>query len=155
MRAERAIAVLSALAGIGLMVALPGAASGYLRAVNASEWDTTLGRVTERTNVTLPSFMCFVRSARYSLIEYRYGGPDGTAHVATAQAPLQSDVYPGSTLEVRFNRDNPTESLPAVSVSGYRAAHGGTLIVSLPLGLLFLYAAQRLWRRPRRWQHAH
>jgi len=146
MRAERAIAILAALAGAGLIFALPDAASGYWRAANAAEWDTTVGRVTERTNVTLPSFMCFARSARYSLIEYRYEGPDGAAHVATAQAPLQSDIYPGGTIEVRFDRTSPTESLPAVSVSGYRAAHGGTLLVGLPLGLLFLYAARRLWR---------
>ena len=154
MSAERAIAILAALAGVGLVFALPGAASGYWRAAKASEWDTTVGRVTERTNVTLPSFMCFVRSARFSLIEYRYEGPDGATHVATAQAPLQSDIYPGGTIEVRFNRTSPIDSLPTVSVSGYRAAHGGTLLVGLPLGLLFLYTARRLWR-PARLQHAH
>ena len=154
MRAERAVAIVSALAGIGLAVALPGAASDYLRATNASEWEITLGRVTERTNVRLPSFICFVRGARYSLIEYRYEGLDGSAHIATAQAPMQSDIYPGSTIEVRVNRKNPNESLPAVCVPGYRAAHGGTLLFGLPLSVLFLYGARRLWR-PARWQHAH
>ena len=154
MNAPQAIAILSALAGIGLLAALPGAASGYLRAANALEWDTTLGRVTERTNVTLPSFMCFVRSARYSLIHYSYTGSDGSSYVGAAQAPMQSDLYPGSTIEIRVNRGSPAESLPAVSLPGYRAAHGGTLLVGLPLGLLFLYTARRLWR-PTRWRYAH
>ena len=128
------------------MAAVPGAAVGYVRGVSASDWETTWGRVSERTNLTLPSFICFVRSARYSLIEYRYGGADGKANIANAQAPLLNEIYPGSPIEVRFNPRNPSESLPAISIAAYRAAHGGTLLLGLPLSLGFLYTARRLWK---------
>jgi hypothetical protein len=154
MKAERAIAVLAALAALGLVAAVPGAASGYWLGISADEWETTLGRVTERTNVTLPSFMCFVRDARYSLVEYRYGGLDGRSNLGSAQAPLQSDLYPGSSIEIKFNPRNPSQSLPIVSIPGYRAAHGGTLLLGLPMALGFLYVGRRLWRQGKRTESA-
>jgi hypothetical protein len=144
--AERAVAVLAAAAGLGLVAALPGAASGYWRGVSAAQWETAHGRIVQRTQVWLPSFMCFVRDARYSLIEYRYVGLDGKSNFGSAQAPQASDLYAGASIEVKFNLKNPSQSLPAVSIAGYRAAHGGTLLVGLPLALGFFYTARRLWR---------
>ena len=152
--AQRLVAVLALLAGVGLLASLPGAGSGYLRALNAAQWHSTMGHVTERTNETLPSFACFVRDTRYTLIEYRFVASDGRMYAGSAQAPLRPDLYGGATVEVRFNPRKPSDSLPQVSIAGYRAAQGGTLLLAFPLALGFLYTSRRLWRRERRRQAA-
>jgi len=146
MNIERAVAILATLIALGLLATVPGSLSGYRQSANASEWQTTYGRVTERTNVSLPSFVCFVRGAHYSLIRYSYLGADGKENKGAAQAPQQPDMHPGSTIEIRFNPNEPNQSLPVASIRGYSVANAGMLLVALPLALAFLYVARRLWR---------
>ena len=144
--AERAIAIGAAVAGLVFLAAIPDAVSGYRLGMQATHWETSFGQVTARTDVTLPSFRCFVPDTRYSLIEYRYVAADGNAYTARAQAPRRADIYPGGSIEIRFDRHSPSLSLPAVSIPGYRRAHGATLVLALPLACLFFYTAGRLWR---------
>lgn len=89
---------------------------------------------------------CFVHSARYSLISYSYEGPSGQVLIGSAQAPQQSDIFPGSSIKVLFNPETPAESYPAVSVAAYRTSSIGMLIFALPLGFGMLYVTRRLWR---------
>jgi len=146
MNPERIVAVMAAVIAFGVFTAVPGSLSDFRKSTSASEWKTTFGRVTERTNITLPSLRCFVRSARYSLISYSYEGTNGQLQVGSAQAPQQSDIYAGSSIQVLFNPETPAESFPAVSVAAYRTASVGMLIFALPLGFGMLYVARRLWR---------
>ena len=146
MNVHRVVAIVAALTALALLAAIPGAFFGYRLASAAADWETAFGQITDRMNVTLPSFSCFVRDTRYSLIEYRYVASDGKTNVGNAQAPLDPSLYPGASIEIKFNPRNPAQSLPVVSISGYRAAHRGTLLVALPFAFGFLYTARRLWR---------
>lgn len=146
MNPERIVAVMAAVIAFGVFTAIPGALSDFRKSTSASEWKATFGRVTERTNITLPSLRCFVPSARYSLISYSYEGTNGQLLVGSAQAPQQSDIYTGNSIQILFNPETPAESFPAVFVAAYRTASLGMLIFSLPLGFGLLYVARRLWR---------
>lgn len=146
MNPERVVAVIAAVIAVGVFAAVPASLSDFRKSTSASEWKTTFGRVTERTNITQPSLRCFVRSARYSLISYSYEGTNGQLQVGSAQAPLQSDIYPGSSIQILFNPETPSESFPAVSVTAYRTASVGMLVFALPFGFGMLYVARRLWR---------
>jgi hypothetical protein len=143
---ERIIAVMAAVIAFGVFSAVPGSLSDFWKTSSAPEWESTYGRVTARTNITLPSMRCFVHSARYSLISYTYEGPNGQVLVGSAQAPQLSEIYPGSSIKVLFDPATPAESYPAVSVDAYRTASIGMLIFALPLGFGMLYVTRRLWR---------
>lgn len=146
MNPERIVAVMAAVIALGIFAAVLDSLSDFRKSTSASEWKSTFGRVTERTNITLPSLRCFVPSARYSLIRYTYEGTNGQLQVGAAQAPQQSDIYPGSSIQVLFNPETPAESYPAVSVSAYRTSSVGMLLLALPFGFGMLYVTRRLWR---------
>lgn len=145
MNAERVVAVLAVLMAFGLFASVPGAVSDYRQSSDAYNWQTAYGRVIERTDVTLPSFYCFVRDTRYSLIRYNYTDSKGNLNFGAAQAPIRPDIYLGSTIEIRFNQKEMSQSFPVDSISAYVAASRGLLIAFLPFALAFLYAARRLW----------
>lgn len=142
----RMVAVMAAVIAVGVFSAVPESLSDFRKITGASEWRTTFGRVTEKTNITLLSMRCFVHSARYSLISYSYEGADGQLLTGSAQAPQQSDIYPGSSIRVLFNPEAPAESFPAVSLTAYRTASIGIMLFALPFGIWMLYVAGRLWR---------
>ena len=146
LKPERVIAIVAAAGAVGLFAAIPGAVSGYRLGVSASDWETAWGRIEQRQHVRLPYLMCFVPDVRYSLIEYSYEPTGQSRFAGYAQAPIRSDVYPGATIEIRFNPKNPSQSLPAMSVADYRSAHGASLLLAPLLGLAFSWVARRLWR---------
>jgi hypothetical protein len=87
-----------------------------------------------------------MRSAEYSLIEYSFEDKYGKLISGSAQAPRLSHIYPDGRIEIRFNPKNYEESLPAVSVPGYKTAHGWTSIFALVASLGMFLVTRRLWR---------
>lgn len=146
MQQEKLVSVLAAAIGVGLVLVAISSAMDYRRAVQAESWRIAVGgEVMRRTDITSPSFRCFMRSARYSEIEYRYEDENGRLIRGFAQAPMQSEIYKGAAIRVKFNSSQPEQSLPEVSIEAYRTAYGLTAIFGLFASIGMAWAALRLW----------
>jgi hypothetical protein len=149
MNTDRAEAFLIGGLGIALLAVVPNALVGLSQAMRAPGWDSAMGTITAKTDVSSPAFKCFTPTQRYSIVEYRFIGADGKHYAGAAHTPRGGERYTGAAIQIRFNRFNPRESLPSDAIDGHMKAHGGSLAVSFLLGVPLLLWARRIWPAPR------
>jgi hypothetical protein len=145
--AGRFLAGLTGVLGCALGAATVDSAVELGTLHRASSWPSVRGEVTASTEGGVPvsSRRLWRILNKYLLVENQFLAPTGQFSGQSHLVP-DSDLHRGGSAEVRYNPQNPAQSLLVKSMDDRWRSAMVVLAITLPLAILMFFFARRLWR---------
>ena len=143
---ERIVAVCAALIGLAVFAFAFSTGLDYRRAARADGWTLTTAQITQRIDINLMTFHLFAPRERYAEVNYAFAA-DGAMQTGSAQVPQTPNLAEGASIEIRYDPERPSDSMPAAIIERDRSAYGAMFLFCLFAGIGMLLVARFLWRQ--------